>query len=375
MKNRNVRTSIFSFFSGSGLLDLGFENAGYKVVFVNELSKSFLNAYQYSREKLGHEQPLFGYHNNDINEFLNGNKDVILRAIKSSRDEHNLVGFIGGPPCPDFSIAGKNKGSEGENGKLSKAYIDLIIATQPDYFLFENVKGLWSTARHRAYYESLKTDLQKAGYVITDRLCNALEFGVPQDRNRIFMIGIKPELLASGSYVDGTILNFPWERYIRYNKNYVKSLPWQTTTNFGETSELEKELIPELTVQYWFDRNDVKHHPNALKYFRPRSGIIKMRSVPEGDVSRKSYKRLHRFRYSPTAAYGNNEVHLHPFEERRISAAEAMALQSMPKEFALPPEMTLSNMFKTIGNGVPYLMANGIAKTLFEYLEDNICKK
>jgi DNA (cytosine-5)-methyltransferase 1 len=79
----------------------------------------------------------------------------------------------------------------------------------------------------------------------------------------------------------------------------------------------------------------VEHHPNAHNRFVPRSGIEKMKVVAEGDVSRKSYKRLHRFRYSPTAAYGNNEVHLHPSKERRISAAEAMAIQSLPKEFEL----------------------------------------
>jgi len=79
-----------------------------------------------------------------------------------------------------------------------------------------------------------------------------------------------------------------------------------------------------------------------------------MQSIDEGDDSKKSYKRLHRWRYSPTVAYGNNEVHLHPYKTRRLSAAESMALQSLPKEFCLPPDMSLSDKFKTIGNGVPF---------------------
>ncbi|ECM5756065.1 DNA cytosine methyltransferase, partial [Salmonella enterica subsp. enterica serovar Enteritidis] len=90
----------------------------------------------------------------------------------------------------------------------------------------------------------------------------------------------------------------------------------------------------------------------------------------EGDVSRKSYKRLHRNRFSPTAAYGNNEVHIHPYLPRRLSAAEAMALQSLPKEFELPDDMTLTDMFKTIGNGVPYLAAKGLADTVFDFLKN-----
>lgn len=93
-----------------------------------------------------------------------------------------------------------------------------------------------------------------------------------------------------------------------------------------------------------------------------------MKDIDEGDDSKKSYKRLHRWRYSPTVAYGNNEVHLHPYKVRRLSAAEALALQTLPKEFALPDDMTLTNKFKTIGNGVPYLLSSGIAKTIRDYL-------
>jgi DNA (cytosine-5)-methyltransferase 1 len=63
-------------------------------------------------------------------------------------------------------------------------------------------------------------------------------------------------------------------------------------------------------------------------------------------------------------------VHLHPYEARRISVAEALAIQSLPKKFELPPNMTLTDKFKTIGNGVPYLLAVGVSKSLFAFLDD-----
>ena len=91
-----------------------------------------------------------------------------------------------------------------------------------------------------------------------------------------------------------------------------------------------------------------------------------MQRILEGDTKRKSFKRLHRWKYSPTAAYGNNEVHLHPYKIRRLSVAEAMAIQSLPENFILPNDISLTAMFKMIGNGVPYLMAECIAKTLKE---------
>lgn len=96
-----------------------------------------------------------------------------------------------------------------------------------------------------------------------------------------------------------------------------------------------------------------------------------MEIIQEGDTSRKSFKRLHRWKYSPTACYGNNEVHLHPYKVRRLSVAEAMAVQSLPREFVLPRNMSLSSKFKTIGNGVPYKLSEAIAKTLYEFLTAN----
>ena len=188
------------------------------------------------------------------------------------------------------------------------------------------------------------------------------------------MIGLNNNILRKNVASSGELTDFPWTKFMIYNADEIKGLPWIMTNSFGEDSDsvLEESMQP-LTVQHWFDRNDVENHPNAKAHFIPRGGIEKMRTVSEGDVSRKSYKRLHRHRYSPTAAYGNNEVHLHPYKERRISAAEAMAIQSLPKEFELPQDMTLTDMFKTIGNGVPFLLSDGIAKTIRYFLEDSIC--
>lgn len=367
---------IFSFFSGSGFLDLGFENEGYEVAFVNEISPSFLSAYKYSRTKMGIPTPKYGYFNLDINDFLNGRKEELRRLVHETRDSGRLIGFIGGPPCPDFSIAGKNKGADGLNGKLSLAYVNLITDIKPDFFLFENVKGLWSTARHREFFEKLKEQVHNAGYSTSERLCNALEFGVPQDRARILFFGVRSELLKKGIALSATIMAFPWEKFAKYNTDEIKQFQWSDTNNFGEDIvPPPNNVLEQLTVQYWFDKNDVDNHPNAKAHFKPRSGIEKMRTVSEGDVSRKSYKRLHRYRYSPTAAYGNNEVHLHPYKERRISAAEAMAIQSLPKDFELPQDMSLSDMFKTIGNGVPFLLSDGIAKSIRVFLEKSICRK
>lgn len=370
--------TIFSFFSGAGLLDLGFENANYNIAFVNEFNQHFLQAYQYARRDQN-LIPQYGYHQCDIRSFLTGESNAMLHQhIVDEHEQGNLVGFIGGPPCPDFSIGGKNEGRNGKNGVLAQSYVDLIIDCVPDFFVFENVKGLVKTAKHREYYEELKTAICDAGYYICDSTLNALNFGVPQDRERIILIGIRNNIPNINTRLDeNNKIDFPWLNNAVFNNiNEIKNLVWIGQQEFDENNirywprRLPKQY-KELAVETWFRRNDVIHHPNGNDVFRVKAGITKMQTIAEGDVSRKSFKRLHRWRYSPTAAYGNNEVHLHPYKIRRLSVAEAMAIQSLPAWFSLPPNMTLSNKFKVIGNGVPVLMANSIAQTLNDFI-DNI---
>ena len=191
----------------------------------------------------------------------------------------------------------------------------------------------------------------------------------PQDRDRILLFGTKKAVFKQS--------NLNWEKELRFPNRSAFEHDWIKTSAYKENSKIPApNNVPlELTVQHWFDINDVNNHPNQSDVFTPRAGLKKFKVIDEGDVSRKSYKRLHRWRFSPTAAYGNNEVHLHPFESRRISVAEALAIQSMPKEFILPPNMTLSNKFKTIGNGVPYLLGQSVAKLIEGFFSENRIKK
>ncbi len=122
-----MNLKIFSFFSGSGFLDLGFELNGFSIELVNEYSSAFINAYKYSRNRMKLLLPKYGYSNCDVNDYLKQKSDVLRHNIMESRKDKSLVGFIGGPPCPDFSVAGKQRGRNGENGKLSLSYINLNV--------------------------------------------------------------------------------------------------------------------------------------------------------------------------------------------------------------------------------------------------------
>lgn len=354
--------AIFSFFAGAGFLDLGFEKVGHQVVFVNEIHAPFLDAYKYARRRLGIAPPRFGYYHGDMAELTHGKGRRLLDGyVDTVREARRLVGFIGGPPCPDFSAAGKNLGRDGAHGKLSETYMKLIRQQKPDFFLFENVRGLWKTKKHRQYFEEIKSKLQKGGYITTECLKNALEYGIAQDRDRIILVGFRKELFPDNGAPGTALDSFPWSLGARFRRQAIEQLKRNRKTC---------DIPERLTVAYWFSRNKVSGHPNAKHHFQPHA-MHKFRNIAEGDVSGKSFKRLHRHQYSPTAAYGNNEVHLHPVEPRRMSVAEALAIQSLPRAFCFPDGMSLSDMFKAIGNGVPFVPARALARSISSFLVQN----
>lgn len=352
---------IYSFFSGVGLLDLGFENAGFKIAFVNEIDERFLYAYQYAR-KNKKKQPKYGYSHKDIREYLL--KKTWEETFPDYDQRKKIIGFIGGPPCPDFSIAGKNVGEKGKNGKLTSIYINLIIKRKPDFFVFENVKGLYKTKRHRKFYESVKGRLKKNGYYLFDSIENSLSYGVPQYRDRLFLVGFSK---AAFNEKTNCILG----SHRKYELDKILKLPWPKTMPFSLDDEYKcpAKILKRLTIEYWFKKNDVLYHPNCNDTFKVKA-IDKYQTINEGATAGKSFKRLHRWRYAPTSAYGNNEVHLHPYKLRRISVAEALAIQSAPKYFVLPKDITLSAKFKMVGNAVPVLLAQGIAKSVLDTINN-----
>lgn len=145
--------------------------------------------------------------------------------------------------------------------------------------------------------------------------------------------------------------------------------------SFGDqTSTHHLNGHAELCVEHAFSglNNDF---PNQNEHFSPKSS--RFYEIEEGDTNRKSFKRLHRFRYSPTVAYGNNEVHLHPTKARRLTVREGLRLQTVPDEYILPSSMPLTPKFKLISNGVPTaiaeLIATEIRRTLTNFsLSENV---
>jgi DNA (cytosine-5)-methyltransferase 1 len=308
-------------------------------------------------------------------------KEIVGQAFGSA-GKPELFGIIGGPPCPDFSVGGKNKGHEGDRGCLSQTYVDHILEIEPAFFLFENVPGLLRTAKHQAFLTHLLTQLETK-YDLDLRVVNALEYGVPQDRERLIIVGRNSKWLKRvGGYPISPTLRYllmdagkgckhpithhwmPWTHYRLY-PDAKEKYAWPDACPFG-SDPARPEGIPDrlMAGPAICDVQRLAALPNGMDVFRPYSG--RFSTVPEGQVDKKCFKRLHRWRYSPAAAYGNNEVHLHPTQPRRLTVREVMQIQALPEQFALPADMPLSTKFKTIANGVPVHLAEAMARSLMD---------
>lgn len=373
----NLRTSnipILSFFTGAGFLDMGFMNAGFTIVWHNEYNPKFIEGFNYAMKNMGHEN----MHIDRSVSIVDTKKDLIINEAFDGRPP-SCFGVIGGPPCPDFSAGGKNRGKNGDNGRLSMVYVDRICELKPTFFLFENVPGLLRTAKHREFLGELRRQLREI-YVTDVTTLNALEYGVPQDRQRVFMLGFHKDWFKDtfgcerlAEIRDDEHLArdepswFPWPDPKFKNP---KDLPWPAIEDGCLTPQIPEGCPKELMVGNHIPLEEVMNLPNSCDCFRPRSP--KFSQILEGDVSRKSFKRLHRWRFSPTAAYGNNEVHLHPTENRRLSVREVMRIQTVPDDYQLPATMTLTQKFKTVGNGVPVLLAEAVAGSIQRVLRGEL---
>lgn len=357
--NQVYKIPILSFFSGGGFLDMGFEKAGFKIVFSNEIDDDFAQFYKEGMSSWSVEK-------REVSAIMNIDK-VSTKEIKGLVKER--FGIIGGPPCQDFSIRGSRNGFVGLRGTLTYHFYERVMDLQPDFFLMENVPGLVLLKKTKKAFNAI-LDLFREEYLISCARLNALHYGVPQNRERLFVFGVINNLIKDASLYMFNDLWFNWPI-----PTYPKA---ETSYNWGEPKGRSLELKsknlpappPELCVGRFLIGNSDKHSiPNANEFFKLEK-LSKIRKIEEGDTYRPSFKRLHKKKYSPTACYGNNEVHLHPDYNRRLSVREALRIQGVPDSYILSTPEKLSKKFKMIGNGVPVPLAHQIALSIKNFLNE-----
>ena len=153
---------LLSFFTGGGFLDIGFEQAGFDIVWTNEIAPAFAEMHKHGmsawRKSVGSTRGDSAISN--LKSITDLRPDEVLEE-GFGESKPAIFGIIGGPPCADFSVGGKNGGSEGEHGKLTRVFVDLICGIRPDFFVIENVPGLSKTKKHRGFLASIVDQLEQ----------------------------------------------------------------------------------------------------------------------------------------------------------------------------------------------------------------------
>ena len=306
------QNKIVSLFAGCGGLDLGFVGgfkfAGrvynrlpHEIIWANEIDKYACSAY---RRNLGHE-------------IIEGDIwDIIRAGNLPARTDILLGGF----PCQDFSQAGKRQGFQSQRGTLYKAMVDVAAAVRPKVFIAENVKGLLSIGNA---LEKIKADFTAAGFCdVQEYLINAADYGVPQNRERVFIIG--------------------W-RYKKHAAAFQFPEKWDKQINV-------KEVLSDLENVGW---NDTDGHTWALAKRRP--DLQGNETTPADGVA-----------YTIRAEHHMN-IQYHYNDKRRLSVREAARLQSFPDKFQFA-DLSKQQGYKMIGNAVPPVVAWQIAKAVREAL-------
>lgn len=320
--------SVLSLFTGCGGLDLGFTGGfeflgkkyprnSFEVIWANDIDESAC-------------QTFANYFKHDI---VCGDIFQILSGKYAARlfDQPipNKVDIVlGGFPCQDFSHAGKRMGFNSQRGLLYQSMAEVIRKTRPVLFMAENVKGLLTMNGGEAIQIIIK-DFEKLGYHVKYKLLTAADYGVPQVRERVIIIGTRKDKLP------------PFE-HVEYPKPILDKKNWVTLKRaIGDLEKVEENKVPN---HFWSRAKKNKGQGNT---------------TVSADKSGPTMRTEH---------HGNIEFHWNG--KRRLSAREAARIQSFPDNFIFYP--STSAAYKQIGNAVPPVMAWNVAAAIGKFLNKNL---
>ena len=303
---------VVSLFSGAGGLDLGFKMAGHDIIWANDLYGDAVETYK-----------------NNI-----GNH-IICEDISNinADDVPDCDIIIGGFPCQGFSVANTKRHVNDERNELYKQLIRIITAKKPKFFLAENVKGLTNLAKGEVF-KMIIQDFTDIGYSVKSKILNAADYGVPQTRQRVIIVGVRNDV------------------------NWEYQFPEPTHDCKGENGlplwvSVSEAMAPIADPD---KPNDLPNHTYS-KYKLNINGYL-------------GHRLLDPDRPAPTVtARGDNKggvvIHPHPNGQRRMSCRELAAVQSFPLDYVFSGNN--SSVYRQIGNAVPPLLGYAIANVFNQY--------
>lgn len=328
--------NIVSFFAGAGGLDLGFQKAGFNVIWANEFDKEIWETYE----------------KNHPHTILDKRSIVNIQADEIPECD----GIIGGPPCQSWSEAGAMKGIADKRGQLFYDFIRILEAKQPKFFLAENVSGMLLD-RHSNALENIKELFRNAGigYELSFELLNASDYNVPQDRKRVFFIGIRKDLNFKYQFQKPNFKKLTLQDAIWDLKDNVLPARTNNKTNGNDCVSPNHEYMTGSFSTIFMSRNRVRSW-NEQSYTIQAGG----RHAPIHPQAPKM-----KFIEQNVRIFVPGKEHLY----RRLSVRECARIQTFPDNFIFHYN-NISAGYKMIGNAVPvnlaYFLANSIKNQILQ---------
>ena len=330
MKKKKFK--ILSLFAGAGGMDLGFEKAGFEIVYANEYDKSIWETYEKN-----HKTPL-------------NHRDI--RKIDSS-ELPDCDGIIGGPPCQSWSEAGSLKGINDSRGQLFFDFIRILKDKKPKFFVAENVSGMMSK-RHQEAVDNFIKLFEEAGYKMHIKLLNANDYNVPQDRLRVFYVGFRKDLSVKFDFPMPNEYKPTLKDAIFDLKDTAIPATEKNKTN-GENCKIPNhEYMTGSFSTIYMSRNRVRNwdEPSFTIQAGGRHAPIHPQAPKMIQVEKN--KRI----FEP----GKENLY------RRLSVRECARIQTFPDDFIFYYN-DVATAYKMIGNAVPVNLAKAVAEQIKNSLE------
>lgn len=313
----------------------------------------------------------------------------IFQIIDSELKNEQVDLVIGGPPCQAYSVAGRARKNMDDDPRnhLYKHYIKFLEKYKPKMFVFENVPGILS-ASNGEYLDKIFKAVKKAGYNLDKKVLNAKHFDVLQDRKRVIIIGWKKDLDLSYPFFEEKNNNYEILRELFADLPKIKSGAgkWNVTkyakqsNEYLKNSSIRNEVI-DFTTQHisrYNNQNDLEIYRIAVEKWQKEGKRLKYGELPERLIKHSNTKTFsNRFQVvnhkgishtvvAHICADGHYYIHPDIKQNRSITVREAARIQSFPDDYFFESSRTAA--FKQIGNAVPVLMAEGIAKKIKDML-------
>lgn len=361
-----MKKKVIDLFAGCGGFSVGFGQGGFDIVKAVELDKSIAESFTYNHPKT----TMFS-------------EDIAKIDNKKHFSEHEADVIIGGPPCQGFSMSGarirENSFKDDPRNYLFKHYLNVVRIVKPDFFVFENVKGILTMKNGEIFNEIIKEfedrkNFNGTKYFISYRVVRAIEFGIPQKRERVIIFGSRNKKVDFNNYFEKTK-----EKLEKENPSFFSNVTvWDAISNLSTTTENGEISNPKAKTDFqkylYSNRISLSNHstPNHSE-----KAIERMKQVKNGEnwtvlneniksVHSGSYGRLEKNGVAPTIVTRfdtpSGGQFIHPTENRTLTPREAARIQSFPDDFVFTG--TKSSICKQIGNAVPPKLAYFISEII-----------